>query len=80
MKKTLLLAAIGLFLGSALTPASAFADDKPKKEKKKKSSDPAPAEEISFDEFMKVDLSVAKILECEAVENSEKLLKLKVTR
>ena len=37
MKKTLLLAAIGLFLGSALTPASAFADDKPKKEKKKKS-------------------------------------------
>ena len=37
MKKTLLLAAIGLFLGSALTPANAFADDKPKKEKKKKS-------------------------------------------
>ena len=37
MKKTLLLAAIGLFLSSALTPASAFADDKPKKEKKKKS-------------------------------------------
>lgn len=37
MKKTLLLAAIGLFLGSALTPASAFTDDKPKKEKKKKS-------------------------------------------
>ena len=37
MKKTLLLAAIGLFLCSALTPASAFADDKPKKEKKKKS-------------------------------------------
>ena len=37
MKKTLLLAAIGLFLGSALTPANAFADDKPKKEKKRKS-------------------------------------------
>lgn len=37
MKKTLLLAAIGLFFGSALTPANAFADDKPKKEKKKKS-------------------------------------------
>ena len=26
-----------------------------------------------------MDLSVAKVLECEAVENSEKLLKLKVT-
>lgn len=50
-----------------------------KKEKKKKSHDLAPAAEINFDDFMKVELTVAKILECEAVENSEKLLKLKVS-
>ena len=50
-----------------------------KKEKKKKSSEPAPAPEIGIEEFLNVDLSVAKILECEAVENSEKLLKLKVS-
>ncbi len=50
-----------------------------KKEKKKKHSEPAPASEIGIEEFLNVDLSVAKILECEAVENSEKLLKLKVS-
>jgi methionine--tRNA ligase beta chain len=33
---------------------------------------------ISFDDFKKVELKVAKILEAERVENSEKLLKLKV--
>ncbi len=32
--------------------------------------------EISFDEFMKTDLRAAKILECEKVKKSEKLLKL----
>ncbi|MBQ1272692.1 MAG: methionine--tRNA ligase [Clostridia bacterium] len=50
-----------------------------KKEKKKKHSEPEPAAEIGIEEFLNVDLSVAKILECEAVENSEKLLKLKVS-
>ncbi len=50
-----------------------------KKTKKEKKSEPAPAEELAFDDFLKVDLSVAKVLECEPVENSEKLLKLKVS-
>ncbi len=42
---------------------------------------PAAAEEktyISIDDFSKVDLRVAKILEAEAVEGADKLLKLKV--
>jgi len=41
---------------------------------------PAPKEEqrISIDEFMKVELRVAKVLEAEAVPKSKKLLKLKV--
>ncbi len=41
---------------------------------------PAPAEDtrISIDEFMKVELRVAKVLEAEAVPKSKKLLKLKV--
>jgi len=41
---------------------------------------PAPAEEprITIDEFMKVDLRVAKVLEAEAIPKSKKLLKLKV--
>lgn len=56
------------------------APEKPaKKEKKKKSSEPAPAPEIGIEDFMNVDLSVAKILTCEPVEGSEKLLKLKVS-
>jgi len=41
---------------------------------------PAPKEEprISIEEFMKVELRVAKVLEAEAVPKSKKLLKLKV--
>ena len=63
-------------VGLADEPAA----EKPvKKEKKKKSSDPAPAAEIGIEEFLNVDLSVAKVLECQPVENSEKLLKLKVS-
>jgi methionyl-tRNA synthetase len=44
------------------------------------SAPPAPKEEqrISIDEFMKVELRVAKVLEAEAVPKSRKLLKLKV--
>jgi len=44
------------------------------------SAPPAPKEEqrISIDEFMKVELRVAKVLEAEAVPKSKKLLKLKV--
>lgn len=33
------------------------------------------AEQCSFDDFMKVDMRVAKVLQCEAVEGSTKLLK-----
>lgn len=33
---------------------------------------------INFDDFKKLDLRVAKVIEAEKVENSEKLLKLKV--
>ena len=41
---------------------------------------PAPQEDnrISIDEFMKVELRVARVLEAEAVPKSKKLLKLKV--
>lgn len=35
----------------------------------------AVAEQCSFDDFMKVDMRVAKVLNCEAVEGSTKLLK-----
>ena len=43
-----------------------------------KTPDPKPEEQISFDEFMKVQLKVAEVIEAEKVEKSEKLLKLKV--
>lgn len=33
------------------------------------------AEQASFDDFMKIDMRVAKVLNCEAVEGSSKLLK-----
>jgi methionine--tRNA ligase beta chain len=33
---------------------------------------------ISFEEFKKIDLRVARVLEAESMENSEKLLKLKI--
>ncbi|MDK4539875.1 methionine--tRNA ligase subunit beta, partial [Kingella kingae] len=36
------------------------------------------AEQCSFDDFMKVDMRVAKVLNCEAVEGSTKLLKFSV--
>jgi methionyl-tRNA synthetase len=39
---------------------------------------PAEDNRISFDEFMKVELRVAKVLEAEAVPKSKKLVKLKV--
>ncbi|AJD32662.1 MULTISPECIES: methionine--tRNA ligase [Clostridium] len=36
-------------------------------------------EEITIDDFEKVDLRVAKVLECEAIKGAKKLLKLKVS-
>ena len=45
---------------------------KPKEDEKEK------VEEISIDDFFKSDLRVAKILECEKIEKSNKLLKLQL--
>ena len=42
------------------------------------STPPAEDNRISIDDFMKVELRVAKVLEAEAVPKSKKLLKLKV--
>ena len=39
---------------------------------------PAPGDRISIDDFMKVELRVAKVLTAERVEKSKKLLKLSV--
>ncbi|ACA53735.1 methionine--tRNA ligase [Clostridium botulinum] len=36
-------------------------------------------EEITIDDFEKIDLRVAKVLECEAIKGAKKLLKLKVS-
>lgn len=52
------------------------------KETKPKTVDavqPKLSEEISIDDFMKIDLRVAKVLAAEKVEGSDKLLKLQVT-
>ncbi|MEJ6952234.1 methionine--tRNA ligase [Natronospora cellulosivora (SeqCode)] len=51
-------------------------EKKAKKEKKKK--DKGEKELISFDDFTKLDIRVAEILEAEKIEGSNKLLKLQV--
>ncbi|MBR3996200.1 MAG: methionine--tRNA ligase subunit beta, partial [Clostridia bacterium] len=53
-------------------------EEKPKKEKKEKKAhkEPEYPSEISIDDFCKVKLICAKVMECEPVENSDKLLKL----
>ena len=54
----------------------AVADAKAAEEKAAKAADFEPvAETCSFDDFMKVDLRVAQVLNCEKVEGSSKLLK-----
>ena len=52
-------------------------EKKPEKKAEKKAEPETPAE-ISFDDFVKVDIRVGKVLECKIVENSEKLLCSKV--
>ncbi len=42
------------------------------------STDPGKAAEVSIDDFMKVDLRVAKIIEAEEIKEADKLLRLKV--
>ena len=51
--------------------------EKPPKEKKPVKEEP-PAEEITIDDFMRVRLRVARIIEAEPLEGSDKLLKLQV--
>ena len=51
----------------------------PKEEEKEPEFTPEPqAEQIEFDSFASVDLRVAKVLECEKVKKSKKLLRLQI--
>lgn len=53
--------------------------DKKKGKKSKKKKGPAgPAAEISIDDFFRMDLRVAKVVECTKVEGKDRLLKLQV--
>ena len=61
-------------VGLTSKPAEAKAE-KPKPEKKKET---AVKEEITFEEFQKVDLRLARVLEAEKVEGSDKLLKIQI--
>jgi len=51
---------------------------KAKQQTEKTEKAPEQAQEISIDDFAKVDLAVAKVLACEKVEKSDKLLVLQV--
>ena len=54
-------------------------NNKPKEDKEDDGFEPAPlAEQISIDEFAKVDLRVAKVTACEKVKKSKKLLCLQL--
>lgn len=54
-------------------------DNKPKEDKEDDGFEPAPlTEQISIDEFAKVDLRVAKVTACEKVKKSKKLLCLQL--
>lgn len=52
------------------------AEKKPAKQKSKKTNSDEPPAEIEFDDFAKVDLRVAQIINAEHVEGADKLLKL----
>ncbi len=52
--------------------------EEPKKENSPKIHDHSSKPEIDFDDFSKVELKVAKVVACEKVEKSKKLLKLTV--
>ena len=57
-------------------------EKKTKKEKQenipKKADEGDKKEQITIDDFAKIDIRVAKVIEAEKVEKAEKLLKLKV--
>lgn len=50
----------------------------PKQEEKKEEKKEEPKEEISFDDFMKVSLRVAEVIEAAPVKKADKLLKLQL--
>ncbi len=58
-------------------PKKAQKEEKPK-EKKQQTKEPEFPSEITIDDFAKVKLICAKVLECEPVEKSDKLLKIKL--
>jgi len=58
-------------------PLAEVAPPKPAKAAKGKPAPPPPGE-ISFDEFLKVDLAAATVLSAEAIAGSDKLLRLEV--
>lgn len=60
---------------SAEAPA---APEEAQKEEVTKPGGEAIADTINYDDFMKVDLRIAKIIHCEAVEGADKLLRLTV--
>jgi len=68
--------------GAASTPDGKKGDKKPKNKqaKQSKSNEPAAieaiADEITIDDFVKIDLRIAKIVNAEAVPEAKKLLKL----
>ena len=51
---------------------------KPEEKREEKSVAPQDMEEISIDDFMKVDLRVAEVIEAEPVKKADKLLKLQL--
>ncbi|RYG72705.1 methionine--tRNA ligase [Lentibacillus lipolyticus] len=53
---------------------------KPKKEEEERSQEPVPEqkEEVAIDDFMKLDMRVAEVLEAEPVKKTDKLLKLQL--
>ena len=59
----------------AQTASAESNGDKDKKSEQKKKKGSAPAGIITFDDFAKVSLRTAKVLSCEAVEGSDKLLR-----
>jgi len=61
----------------AVAEAAAAAPPKAAKPPKEKAA-PAPASEINFDDFVKVELVAATVLSAEAIPGSDKLLKLEV--
>lgn len=57
---------------------TASSGEAPKQDKKAKEDSPAHPELISIEDFAKLDLRVAKVLDAEKVEGADKLLKLKL--